>query len=107
MISDSRTFPFLPACLAMALLSSPVRADLGVPVSPPAPLNANAAGDSGYENSPRIVTDGHGHWVAAWRSVNEQGGPFGTDIDVFVARSIDGRSEERRVGKGRRSMWSM
>ncbi len=65
------------------------RADLGVPVSTAAPLNANAATDTGGDFSPRLASDGNGNWVAVWYSNETLGGPIGGDFEIFVARSVD------------------
>ena len=53
----------------------------------PAPLNTNAATDSGFDFSPQVTTDGAGNWVAVWQSNDSLGGTIGTDYDILVARS--------------------
>ncbi len=76
--------------VAFALLSFhsiPARADFGVAITSPKPLNANA--DSGFDQAPRLATDGNGNWVAVWNSDNTLGGTIGSDGDILVARSID------------------
>lgn len=63
--------------------------DLGATWSAPQALNTNAATDPvSFDEDPDIATDGAGTWVAAW-SIDEPGGVFGTDVDVFAARSTD------------------
>jgi hypothetical protein len=59
--------------------------DDGATWSPPAPLNTNAAGDSGMDRQPDIRTDGAGNWIAAWSSSGIAVG----DFDILIARSID------------------
>jgi len=49
----------------------------------PEPLNANAADDNGADEVPHVTTDGMGHWVAVWRSVD------GLDYDVSFSHSTD------------------
>ena len=63
--------------------------DNGASWSDPAPLNTNAATDSGSDGSPQVTTDGAGNWVAVWRSFEDLGGAIGTDGDILVARSTD------------------
>jgi len=70
-------------------VAASARADLGVPISAPAPLNANAAVDSVTDQHPRLAGDGNGNWVAVWELLGSANGPFGADNDVMVARSID------------------
>ncbi|MCB9849202.1 MAG: exo-alpha-sialidase [Phycisphaerales bacterium] len=57
--------------------------------SAPAPLNSNAFSDTGADSSPRLATDGAGHWIATWHSPNHLGGAIGTDYDVHYSRSAD------------------
>jgi len=64
-------------------------ADNGQTWSSPAPLNNNAANDTGNDTNPRIATDGSGHWIVVWSSNDTLGGTIGTDQDILVARSID------------------
>jgi hypothetical protein len=63
--------------------------DNGATWSVPAPLNTNAATDSGGDWAPQVTTDVQGHWVAVWESNNTLGGTIGSDYDTFVARSTD------------------
>lgn len=63
--------------------------DEGATWSGPAPLNTNAGTDSGSDYSPRIVTDGAGHWVAVWQTFDNLGGTIGTEGDILVSRSAD------------------
>ncbi|HKQ47860.1 MAG TPA: hypothetical protein VJZ71_07315 [Phycisphaerae bacterium] len=59
----------------------------GASWTPPAPLNTNAATDTGNDSDPWIATDRAGHWVAVWHS--NPGVAFGTDFEIFVAHSED------------------
>jgi hypothetical protein len=63
--------------------------DNGATWSDPAPLNNNAAFDSGVDSRPDIATDGNGNWVAVWSSGEDLDGALGTDTDILVARSTD------------------
>ncbi len=63
--------------------------DNGATWTAPAPLNTNAATDSGYDGWPEVTTDGAGNWVAVWMSDENLGGTIGTDRDILVARSTD------------------
>jgi hypothetical protein len=55
------------------------------------PLNNDAGSDSpdwkGGDNSIHMATDRAGRWVAVWNS--PRGGVYGTDSDIFVARSLN------------------
>ena len=57
----------------------------GTTWAPPAILNAYAYSDLGNDNHPRLATDGHGNWVAAWVSAEDHGG-IGNDQDILTAR---------------------
>lgn len=61
--------------------------DNGATWTPQAPLNSNAATDTGNDSDPWIATDRLGNWVAVWHS--NPGGDVGSDFDVFVTRSED------------------
>ena len=63
--------------------------DAGATWSVPAPVNTNAATDTGDDYWPRIATDGAGTWVSVWTSTDSLGGTIGTDEDILVARSTD------------------
>jgi len=63
--------------------------DAGLTWTPPAPLNTNAASDSGGDTRPQITTDGEGNWIAVWSSSDRLGGTVGTDRDILVSRSAD------------------
>ncbi len=63
--------------------------DGGVTWTDAAPLNANAASDTGDDALPQLTTDGQGLWIAVWRSRDSLGGTIGTDYDVLLARSTD------------------
>ncbi|MBI1784863.1 exo-alpha-sialidase [Candidatus Sumerlaeota bacterium] len=72
--------------------------DNGAAWSPPQPVNANAATDSGDDFftglilsgwGPRIETDELGHWIVVWNSRETLGGTIGPDSDLLYARSID------------------
>ncbi len=81
---------FTAVVAAGALLSArgAARADLGVPISDPRPVNTNASVDNGLDLAPSIATDGQGNWIAVWTSTNSASGVPG-DSDIFFARSID------------------
>ena len=54
------------------------------------PLNTNAYGDGvSADKFPKIITDGLGHWIAAWESNDNLGGTVGNDVDIFISRSAD------------------
>jgi hypothetical protein len=56
----------------------------------PAPLNTNAATDSGSDAAPKVTTDGAGNWVAVWHSNDSLDGTnIWLDYDILVARSTD------------------
>lgn len=63
--------------------------DNGNTWSSPAPLNSNAATDSGTDGSPAIACDGLGNWIAVWWSNDTLGGTIGSDRDVLFAQSSD------------------
>jgi hypothetical protein len=63
--------------------------DGGATWSDPAPVDANAANDSGSDSNPWIATDGTGLWVVIWQSDEPLDG-LGSDADLLVARSEDG-----------------
>lgn len=53
----------------------------------PAPLNTNAATDSGDDAKPVVVTDKLGHWVSVWQSNDTIGNTLGIDFDILVSVS--------------------
>jgi hypothetical protein len=63
--------------------------DNGMTWTAPAPLNTNAATDSGNDWEPQVTTDGAGNWVAVWWSDDSQGDTIDIDPDILVARSTD------------------
>ena len=63
--------------------------DNGATWSASALLNTNGTTDAGRDRSPRLTTDGDGHWLAVWESTENLGGTSGTDYDIFVATSSD------------------
>ncbi|MCP4594162.1 MAG: exo-alpha-sialidase, partial [bacterium] len=63
--------------------------DDGVSWTAPAPVNTNAATDTGHDGSAKLATDGLGNWVAVWVSYDDLGGAIGTDPDILVATSSD------------------
>ena len=69
--------------------ASPAHAQLGVPMTTPAPLNLTAAIDDGGDRRVDLATDGEGHWVAVWESNYNLGGLIGGDYDLFTSRSAD------------------
>ena len=58
--------------------------DNGQNWSNPIPLNTDAAVDLRFDGSPRIATDGQGHWVAVWEAAD-----LFQDFEIMVARSGD------------------
>src|SRR5688572_17058464 len=81
-------------CHALAMVSalgtaSPAHAQLGVPMTTPAPLNLTAAIDDGGDRRVDLATDGEDHWVAVWESNYNLGGLIGGDYDLFTSRSAD------------------
>ena len=58
-------------------------------LSPPAPLNSNAATDAGNDEYPDIATDGQGHWICVWHSNDSLGGTIGNDLDILISQSTD------------------
>ena len=78
----TRTLRFAFATLAVScLLSSAARATTW---TSPAPLNANATGDTANDVSPQVATDDAGHWVVVWQSDS-----MGSDQDILTVRSSD------------------
>jgi len=63
--------------------------DDGASWTDPAPLNSNATSDENSDWSPRLASDGRGHWVAVWTSADSLGEAIGVDRDVLISRSID------------------
>jgi len=63
--------------------------DNGATWTDPAPLNTNAATDSGADGGPSIATDGAGIWFAVWHSWDDLGGTIGQDGDILVSGSTD------------------
>jgi hypothetical protein len=54
-----------------------------------APLNREAAEDSGDDDTPELAVDGAGNWVAVWPSWDRRGASRGADADLLVAMSRD------------------
>jgi len=54
-----------------------------------APLNTNAAVDTGNDIDPSIATDRAGNWLVVWTSKDPLGGMDTNDADIVVARSTD------------------
>jgi BNR repeat-like domain len=63
--------------------------DNGSTWASPETLNSNAAGELRNDEFPQVATDGAGHWVAVWSSIEDLGGTVGLDWDIFVSRSTD------------------
>jgi hypothetical protein len=63
--------------------------DNGATWTAPAPLNSNAAIDSGDDSRPQVTTDAANHWVAVWESDESLDGKLSEDSDILVARSTD------------------
>jgi len=56
----------------------------------PQALNTTASTDGNrHDYSPWLATAGAGTGVAGWSSWSLAGGPFGDDMDIFFARSVD------------------
>jgi hypothetical protein len=68
-----------------------VSTDNGATWSDPAPLNRNAAVDSGwdYVSWKSFATDRKGHWVVTWETSDDLEGTIGTERDILVARSAN------------------
>ncbi len=84
-----RWLSLISALVLLAHGHTQVIAALGADVSEPQPLQANAATDSGPDWYVQIITDGMGHWIAAWHSSDTLGGTIGEDHDLLIARSTD------------------
>ncbi len=80
---------FTVCAVSGLLLPAVARADFGVPISPPAPVNSNAGFDSGNDATPALATDGQGLWIVVWQSADTLGNTIGTDLDILFARSVD------------------
>lgn len=53
-------------------------------------LNSNGTTDGTRQDYyPSLATDGDGTWLAVWASRDLAGGPYGDDMDIFFARSMD------------------
>ncbi|MEK7794406.1 MAG: Ig-like domain-containing protein, partial [Candidatus Hydrogenedentota bacterium] len=63
--------------------------NFGATWTAPAPLNTNAATDSGSDVYPQVTTDAAGNWVAAWTSDDTLGGSIGADGDALISRSTN------------------
>jgi Neuraminidase (sialidase) len=59
--------------------------DNGESWSAPAAINTDAATDASYDSNQQLTTDGAGRWIAAWYSIDTNGGPFGSDGDILYA----------------------
>ncbi len=57
----------------------------------PQTIHATAAGDIGFDSQPQVVSDGQGGWLAVWSSNEDILSSSGTDPDIFIARSTDGK----------------
>ncbi|MCB9849201.1 MAG: exo-alpha-sialidase [Phycisphaerales bacterium] len=66
--------------------------DNGATWSTVAPLNTNAATDSGGDEFPQLTTDGAGNWIALWNTDDDLGGTIGTEGDILFSRSTDNGS---------------
>ncbi|MCP3695239.1 MAG: exo-alpha-sialidase, partial [Planctomycetaceae bacterium] len=62
--------------------------DGGQTWSAPAFLNTDARVDTGNDFRAQLASDGAGVWMVAWDSDASRGGS-GTDLDIFLARSMD------------------
>jgi cysteine-rich repeat protein len=64
--------------------------DGGATWSPVRALNGNAIGDQTLDDRPQLATDRAGRWVVVWVSDDTLGNTVGPDLDVLIARSVDG-----------------
>jgi len=67
-----------------------VSTDGGKTWSAPAVLKHSLAGEVEREQTPRIVYDRNGRWVAVWHSKDGQKGGAGNDGDIVFSTSTDG-----------------
>ncbi len=74
--------------LATGVLATPVRADLGVPITPPRGVSVNDGPEEVANQRPSIATDGQGLWIAAWGS-SATLNMVTSDFDILLARSVD------------------
>lgn len=67
-------------------------ADGGQTWSAPQPVNSTAGSDLSIDADadPHAACDGAGRFIVVWSSTNSLGGTIGTDMDIFVSRSLDG-----------------
>jgi hypothetical protein len=63
--------------------------DNGETWTDPVPLDHNAYTDGTADSVAQLTTNGTGHWVAAWTSRYNNGGPTGIDSDILVTTSTD------------------
>ena len=90
-------FPAIPtsvlvnaaACILIGSAGTAFGQECPPEITAPAPLNSNAAEDSGGEFRPQLATDGAGNWVAVWTSYDTLNDTIGEDLDVLFARSVD------------------
>lgn len=75
-------------------------ADNGTSWTPLAPLNTNAASDTGSDNYPYLTSDGRGNWLAVWTSTNPLTVNIGTDYDILAARFVLPDCNENGIGDG-------
>ncbi len=74
---------------AVAMLAP--RSAAAIAFGDPVVVNSLASSDAFREDGhPRVATDGDGTWIALWDSANEGDPVFGSDPDLFFARSLDG-----------------
>jgi len=71
--------------------------DNGATWTAAAPLNTNAATDSGDDERLQLTTDGGGSWVAVWTSEDDLGGTIGTDSDILAATAPAGVDQDVTV----------
>jgi len=63
--------------------------DRGATWTAPLPLTPSAYIDRAVDNRLQLATDGAGVWLAIWGTYDRLGGPYGSDTDLLVSRSID------------------
>ncbi|MCH7908202.1 MAG: exo-alpha-sialidase, partial [Candidatus Hydrogenedentes bacterium] len=78
--------------------------DNGVTWSAPAPLNNNAAIDTGDDQFPSVTSDGGANWVAVWESDDTLGGTSGK-VGTGISLGIQGFAWRRSRRSGSFIAW--
>jgi hypothetical protein len=63
--------------------------DYGLTWSAPVLLNSFGVSDDVIDEHVRVCFDGHGAWVAVWRSRENATSGANSDFDIFTSRSVD------------------